>query len=128
MGDTGYFVLCKSKRLCYTLPAREHFRSFLGSSAVEHSTVNRMVAGSNPARGASEIKHLAKASEIEIGDRVCTVSTDALPERLRHEFKPWLYAAALILLAAVAFAAPPPRCEDVPRIAIGEVMPLGDRH
>ena len=25
---------------------------FLGSSAVEHSTVNRMVAGSNPARGA----------------------------------------------------------------------------
>jgi hypothetical protein len=33
---------------------REHlFRLFLGSSAVEHSTVNRMVAGSNPARGAS---------------------------------------------------------------------------
>ena len=29
------------------------FRLFLGSSAVEHSTVNRMVAGSNPARGAS---------------------------------------------------------------------------
>ena len=28
------------------------FRLFLGSSAVEHSTVNRMVAGSNPARGA----------------------------------------------------------------------------
>src|SRR5665213_670392 len=28
-------------------------RMFLGSSAVEHSTVNRMVAGSNPARGAS---------------------------------------------------------------------------
>ncbi len=27
-------------------------RLFLGSSAVEHSTVNRMVAGSNPARGA----------------------------------------------------------------------------
>ena len=30
------------------------FRLFLGSSAVEHSTVNRMVAGSNPARGAKE--------------------------------------------------------------------------
>src|SRR3974390_43352 len=30
-------------------------RLFLGSSAVEHSTVNRMVAGSNPARGASSI-------------------------------------------------------------------------
>ena len=28
-------------------------RLFLGSSAVEHSTVNRMVAGSNPARGAT---------------------------------------------------------------------------
>jgi hypothetical protein len=35
-------------------PARELLcRLFLGSSAVEHSTVNRMVAGSNPARGAS---------------------------------------------------------------------------
>jgi hypothetical protein len=33
-------------------------RLFLGSSAVEHSTVNRMVAGSNPARGAKEIKDL----------------------------------------------------------------------
>src|SRR6516162_2254942 len=46
-------VLCKRKRLCYTLAAREYLcRSFLGSSAVEHPTVNRMVAGSNPARGA----------------------------------------------------------------------------
>lgn len=53
-GD-GHLVLCKPERLCYTLPAREHlFRLFLGSSAVEHSTVNRMVAGSNPARGASK--------------------------------------------------------------------------
>src|SRR2546423_9285760 len=32
--------------------ARTWFHLFLGSSAVEHSTVNRMVAGSNPARGA----------------------------------------------------------------------------
>src|SRR5579863_4312143 len=31
---------------------RTQLRLFLGSSAVEHSTVNRMVAGSNPARGA----------------------------------------------------------------------------
>src|SRR5262249_45663940 len=46
-------VLCKRKGLCYTLPPREQVcRSFLGSSAVEHPTVNRMVAGSNPARGA----------------------------------------------------------------------------
>src|SRR5437764_9337648 len=50
----GNLVLCKPERLCYTLPAREPlFRLFLGSSAVEHSTVNRMVAGSNPARGAN---------------------------------------------------------------------------
>src|SRR5947207_12408395 len=33
--------------------SRTPFRLFLGSSAVEHSTVNRMVAGSNPARGAN---------------------------------------------------------------------------
>src|SRR5260370_22034418 len=39
-------------------PSRTTFRLFLGSSAVEHSTVNRMVAGSNPARGAKEIKEL----------------------------------------------------------------------
>jgi hypothetical protein len=57
----GYFVLCKARRLCYTLPlANPWFRLFLGSSAVEHSTVNRMVAGSNPARGAKQIKHLAR--------------------------------------------------------------------
>jgi hypothetical protein len=47
------FVLCKRKRLCYTQPrANDGFALFLGSSAVEHPTVNRMVAGSNPARGA----------------------------------------------------------------------------
>jgi hypothetical protein len=47
------FVLCKRKRLCYTQPrANDEFALFLGSSAVEHPTVNRMVAGSNPARGA----------------------------------------------------------------------------
>lgn len=48
------FLLCKAMRLCYTLPrSRPSRRLFLGSSAVEHSTVNRMVAGSNPARGAN---------------------------------------------------------------------------
>jgi hypothetical protein len=35
------------------------FRLFLGSSAVEHSTVNRMVAGSNPARGAKTFRGFA---------------------------------------------------------------------
>jgi hypothetical protein len=55
----GDLVLCKPEGLCYTLPAREPlFRLFLGSSAVEHSTVNRMVAGSNPARGANDLNSL----------------------------------------------------------------------
>ncbi len=53
------FLLCKGKRLCYTLRARELlYRSFLGSSAVEHPTVNRMVAGSNPARGARSFQDI----------------------------------------------------------------------
>src|SRR5882672_7349784 len=43
-------------RFVIRCPAREHLcRLFLGSSAVEHSTVNRMVAGSNPARGAKAL-------------------------------------------------------------------------
>src|SRR6266700_6044042 len=41
------------KALLYAARLRPVCRLFLGSSAVEHSTVNRMVAGSNPARGAS---------------------------------------------------------------------------
>src|SRR5437016_14055890 len=41
--------------------ARTSVRPFLGSSAVEHPTVNRMVAGSNPARGArSEERRVGK--------------------------------------------------------------------
>ena len=43
----GGFVICCRLRTPW-------FRLFLGSSAVEHSTVNRMVAGSNPARGAKQ--------------------------------------------------------------------------
>ena len=46
--------LCNSKGLCYTQArSRTPVRLFPDSSAVEHSTVNRMVAGSNPAPGAS---------------------------------------------------------------------------
>ena len=51
-------------------PAREpafRVRLFLGSSAVEHSTVNRMVAGSNPARGASKFRDLASFSNSAAG-------------------------------------------------------------
>jgi hypothetical protein len=55
-----HFVLCKAPgALLYAARCERLFRLFLGSSAVEHSTVNRMVAGSNPARGANEFKHLA---------------------------------------------------------------------
>ena len=53
LAEDDEFLLCKRKRLCYTQPrADDWFALFLGSSAVEHPTVNRMVAGSNPARGA----------------------------------------------------------------------------
>ena len=46
----------QAERALLYAAAREHVcRLFLGSSAVEHSTVNRMVAGSNPARGASRL-------------------------------------------------------------------------
>ena len=41
--SVGAFVICGATAASAV---------FLGSSAVEHSTVNRMVAGSNPARGA----------------------------------------------------------------------------
>jgi len=63
-------VLCKPERLCYTLPAREPlFRLFLGSSAVEHSTVNRMVAGSNPARGASYGLYVLRHDRLNLDQR-----------------------------------------------------------
>ncbi|VVT17807.1 hypothetical protein RHIZ404_210503 [Rhizobium sp. EC-SD404] len=37
-------------------PTRRKDEFFPGSSVVEHSTVNRSVAGSNPARGANHVK------------------------------------------------------------------------
>ena len=43
------------KALLYAAARELVYRLFLGSSAVEHPTVNRMVAGSNPARGAIAI-------------------------------------------------------------------------
>src|SRR5262249_55232658 len=43
------FMLCKPKSLCYR---RTLARVVPGSSAVEQPAVNRLVAGSNPARGA----------------------------------------------------------------------------
>src|SRR5262245_25600164 len=56
--------LCNGKGLCYTQArSRTPVRLFPDSSAVEHSTVNRMVAGSNPAPGANPIKYLAQIRE-----------------------------------------------------------------
>src|SRR5450631_4891230 len=51
---SGPFPALQGLRALLYAAGREplRFRLFLGSSAVEHSTVNRMVAGSNPARGA----------------------------------------------------------------------------
>ena len=46
----GRFTLSKPDRLCYM--GFDASRLFLGSSAVEQPAVNRLVAGSNPARGA----------------------------------------------------------------------------
>src|SRR5665213_316958 len=47
------YMLCKAGRLCYRPPELNGSALFPGSSAVEHSTVNRMVAGSIPAQGAT---------------------------------------------------------------------------
>ena len=52
--------LQRPEALLYAAAREASLRLFLGSSAVEHSTVNRMVAGSNPARGANQIKHLSE--------------------------------------------------------------------
>src|SRR5215471_6555602 len=41
-------------------------RVFPGSSVVEQPAVNRLVAGSNPARGATEIKYLANRQLLSI--------------------------------------------------------------
>ena len=52
-------ALSKPQRLCYMRFTPEHLASFPGSSAVEQPAVNRLVAGSNPARGASKINDIA---------------------------------------------------------------------
>jgi hypothetical protein len=42
----------------------EHLASFPGSSAVEQPAVNRLVAGSNPARGAKQKQALTAKSDV----------------------------------------------------------------
>jgi hypothetical protein len=65
-----------SEALLYAARREPGFALFLGSSAVEHSTVNRMVAGSNPARGANQIKRLAQKFCFRPWRHVCTVSAN----------------------------------------------------
>src|SRR5690606_1721489 len=50
--------LAKAKRVCYRLPTFTR-ALFPGSSVVEQPAVNRLVAGSNPARGANSFNDLA---------------------------------------------------------------------
>jgi hypothetical protein len=59
-----------SGALLYAARCEPCFALFLGSSAVEHSTVNRMVAGSNPARGAKQIKYFAQNPNLDGKPRV----------------------------------------------------------
>src|SRR5215212_10279304 len=59
-GTSIFGPLQRSRPLLYAPACEQGFRLFLGSSAVEHSTVNRMVAGSNPARGARNINNLIR--------------------------------------------------------------------
>jgi hypothetical protein len=62
----AYFPLCKPQGLCYTQPGAKHwFALFLGSSVVEQPAVNRLVAGSNPARGAKHLNRLRKTVELD---------------------------------------------------------------
>src|SRR6476620_6200568 len=53
MKDFGIWTFASRSGFVIRCPRERLFRLFLGSSAVEHSTVNRMVVGSNPARGAN---------------------------------------------------------------------------
>src|SRR5205085_3472776 len=69
--------------------AREHlFRLFLGSSAVEHSTVNRMVAGSNPARGASKFKHFGPEFSASLATAVLVVRAGCFRAPMRDHRPP----------------------------------------
>ena len=56
----GQIGLCNGQAVCYMPRHRCCFALFPGSSVVEQPAVNRLVAGSNPARGANNFKHLAR--------------------------------------------------------------------
>ena len=54
------FTLCKPDRLCYSRALASAV--FPGSSAVEQPAVNRLVAGSNPARGANIFNNIGQSA------------------------------------------------------------------
>jgi hypothetical protein len=60
--------------LCYRPGCRGN-GPFPGSSVVEQPAVNRLVAGSNPARGATKIKHFSHHLKISVRQRY-TIGTD----------------------------------------------------
>src|SRR5580692_381129 len=70
--------------LLYAAASEPSVRLFLGSSAVEHSTVNRMVAGSNPARGAKNINDIGIFSNIPTRRLVVGATYGATWEVIRY--------------------------------------------
>jgi hypothetical protein len=77
IAERPHFVLCKrAGLLLYGSRAPPWFAVFLGSSVVEHSTVNRMAAGSNPARGAIQVRQFSQLRRIRKPGLPPTVPVD----------------------------------------------------
>src|SRR5689334_1581034 len=87
------------KALLYAPRSRTFVRLFLGSSAVEHSTVNRMVAGSNPARGAKSNQSLTDNSERLFPGRFSDMHTGRRVPAMTHLFS--IMAIVVLLLGAL---------------------------
>ncbi len=80
MQENAFFLkkpLGKSGKHLY-YPAHTAPSAFPGSSAVEHSTVNRQVAGSNPARGATFFLKKCDIESVTIAFSVRCLCTIAL--------------------------------------------------
>ena len=91
--DELHFLLSKRGSLCYTLRPANKLRTFPGSSAVEHSTVNRMVAGSNPARGASHGFYVFRHDRLNLDQR--GIMRLPAPRRLANPASLTPYPAAI---------------------------------
>ena len=90
----------KSKRLSYNYLS---LALFPDSSAVEHSTVNRMVAGSNPARGATHLFIHRTLRETDV---------------LRPQSARFLACAILVKLRRILISAPECPFLSVPQIPV----------